>query len=258
MGAALATVIAQTVSAVLCFINLSRSSMYFRFSFEKFRIDKSIVWQCARLGIPGAAINGVICIGIVTLQIFTNKFGLEYIAATAAAGKLTGFYNIPIWCYGAGLSVFVAQNFGAGKYDRIKKAVWSVTFLLCAYSTVMFGFSLLFTKHIIHWLISDTPIVIEWGSKVVNVSYTGHYALILLISTKYTLNALGRPLMPTIQGVADALLRVVIVYFGTKYFGFWGIVFGDNGTWILGEVVFAFMVAYENKKFKKEYGFTIL
>ena len=256
-GAALATVIAQAVSVVLCFISLSRSSIWFRFSIKEFRFDKGIMKECARLGIPTCFLNGVISCGVLVLQIYTNSFGVEYIAAASAASRIFSIYNIPLTSYGSGLSVYVAQNFGAGQYDRIKSGVKSTSLFLFAYSTVMFAVSFFVSKYIIRLFISDTPTVVEWGSRIITVSFMGHYALSFLINMKCTLNALGRPLMPTLQGFADVALRIVAVCLGTKYFGFWGIVFGDFLTWTLGAVIFIFMLAYEDRRICKKHGFSL-
>ena len=257
-GAGLATVISQGVSALLCFINLTRSSMYFRFKKKEIYFEKNIIKAVTKVGLPASFLNVVILSGIFVLQRFTNGFGTEYIAANSAAARIYSMYAIPITAFGSGLGVFVAQNFGAKQYDRIKLGVRSILGLLCVYSVAILVFSLIVTPYIIKYVISDTPIVVEWGNRVVTANLLGYFGLSYLIVTKSTLNALARPLMGTIQGIADVAIRISVVIIGTKYFGFWGIAFGDSATWTIGAVIFFFMLSVENIRINKKYGFKII
>lgn len=257
-GAGLATVISQAVSAVLCYINLTRSSMYFRFNKKDIYFEKDVISAVAKVGLPASFLNIVILSGVFVLQRFTNGFGTELIAANSAAARVVGIFVIPIYSYGSGISVFVAQNFGAGQYDRIKQGVRSILGLLWVYSVLILIISQIITPFIIKYIISDTPVVVEWGNKVVTSNIMGYFGLSYLIVTKSTLNALSRPFMGTIQGVADVLIRISVVIIGTKYFGFWGIAFGDSATWMIGAVIFIFMLMIENRKINKKYGFKII
>lgn len=258
MGAGLATVISQAVSAILCFINLTRSSMYFRFTRKEMYFEKNIISSCAKIGLPACFLSAVICCGIFVLQVFTNSYGTEYIAANSSASRIFGIYTTPLYCYCSGLSVFVAQNFGAKQYDRIRTGVRSILFLLWSYSTVMIVISLLVSKYLISWIISDTPIVVEWANRITNINMCAHYALGFLVVTKSSLNAMGRPLMGTIQGFADVAIRIGVVMLGTKYFGFWGVAFGDGATWMIGAIIFVPMLIIEYRKIYKQYGFKML
>lgn len=257
-GAGLATVISQGVSAVLCFVNLTRSSMYFRFTKKELYFEKNIIKAVAKVGIPASFLNVVILSGIFVLQRFTNGFGTELIAANSSAAKVYGIYAIPIYSFSSGLSVFVAQNFGAKQYDRIKLGVRSILGLLWVYSVLILLLSQIVTPLVIKYIISDTPVVVEWGNKVVTSTILGYFGLSFLVVTKSTLNALARPLMGTIQGIADVLIRISVVIIGTKYFGFWGIAFGDSATWTIGAVIFFFMLIVENIHINKKYGFKII
>ncbi len=257
-GAGLATVISQGISAILCFINLTRSSMYFRFKRKEIYFEKDIILGVAKVGLPACFLNVVILSGIFVLQRFTNNFGTELIAANSAAARVYGMYVIPIYSFGSGLSVFIAQNFGAGQYDRIKLATRSILGLLWGYSVVILGFSLVVTPYIIKYVISDTPTIVEWGNKVVTSTLLGYFGLSYLVVTKSTLNALARPLMGTIQGLADVAIRISVVIIGTKYFGFWGIAFGDSATWTIGAIIFFFMLIIENNRINKKFGFRII
>lgn len=257
-GAGLATVISQGVSALLCYINLTGSSMYFRFSKKDVYLEKDVLMAVAKVGIPASFLNIVILSGIFVLQRFTNGFGTELIAANSAAAKVYGIYVIPIYSYSSGLGVFVAQNFGAKQYERIKYGVRSILGLAFGYSVFILIFSLIFTPYIIKYAISDTPKVIEWGNRLVTSTLLGYFGLSYLVVTKSTLNALSRPLMGTIQGIADVAIRISVVIIGTKYFGFWGIAFGDSATWMIGAAVFFFMLIAENRRINKKYGFKII
>ena len=120
-SAAVATVISQGASAVLCFMYLTKPTFAYRVRFSKIRIDFSILREIIRYGVPSGVQNSVIGLANVVLQSQVNSFGKLAMAAFGTQAKIEGFAFMPITGFNLALTTFVGQNLGARKYDRAKK-----------------------------------------------------------------------------------------------------------------------------------------
>ena len=122
-GAALATIIAQTVSCILAFIRLSRSDETYRVHLKKIKIHKNLIGQILQMGIPSGVQNSVIGFANIIVQTNINAFGDAAVAGCGTYSKIEGFAFLPITSFSMALTTFIGQNTGAKKYDRAKKGV---------------------------------------------------------------------------------------------------------------------------------------
>ena len=120
-GAAIATVISQGVSVVLAFRRLLTIKDVYRVEWKFIRLDKKLIGQMLRIGIPAGVQNSVIALANVVVQSNINSFGSAAMAGCGAYAKVEGFAFIPITSFSMSLTTFISQNIGAGKYDRVKK-----------------------------------------------------------------------------------------------------------------------------------------
>ena len=120
-GAALATVIAQFVSAVLAFVKLTRVDGPHRIYLNKLGLDKDLLRKELAIGFPTGVQNSVIAIGNVVVQSNINAFGSVAMAGCGSYFKLEGFVFLPITCMTMALTTFVSQNLGAGEKGRVRK-----------------------------------------------------------------------------------------------------------------------------------------
>lgn len=122
-GAALATVLAQAISALYCFRHILRASELLPQKGD-WKADGKILAALTGKGLPVAVMNSVTAIGGMVLQVFVNQMGTAYVAAYAACMKVCGLFEQPGVTVGLALLTFTGQNYGAKKYDRIKSGVW--------------------------------------------------------------------------------------------------------------------------------------
>lgn len=128
-GAALATVIAQGLSAALAFFRLSRAEGAWRVTLKGLCLDKELLKDMLRIGLPSGVQNSVIAFANVMVQSSVNVFGAAAMAGNGAFVKLEGFAFIPVNAFGAACTTFVSQNIGARQFDRVKQgAKFSVLF----------------------------------------------------------------------------------------------------------------------------------
>lgn len=120
-GAALATVIAQFVSAILAFVKLTRVVGPHRIYLMRLKMDPPTLKKELLMGFPTGIQNSVISIGNVVVQSNINAFGAAAMAGCGSYFKLEGFVFIPIICMSMALTTFVSQNMGAGEIGRVKK-----------------------------------------------------------------------------------------------------------------------------------------
>ena len=120
-SAACATAIAQAISAILCFIKLTRLPEEFRVRVKDIRIDKAMLSLVVRNGVPSGLQNSVISIANVFVQANINSFGAMAVAGSGSYMKIEGFAFVPVICFSQALTTFIGQNLGAKEYDRAKK-----------------------------------------------------------------------------------------------------------------------------------------
>ena len=131
-GAALATILTQAMSALLCLRQLMKNPPEYRLYLRELRIDRTMLKLIASNGIPAGIQNSIIAIANVFVQSNINAFGRMAVAGCGSYAKIEGFAFIPVMCFSQAISTFVSQNIGAGKGKRAFKgavfgAVCSIT-----------------------------------------------------------------------------------------------------------------------------------
>lgn len=120
-SAALATILSQFLSAVLCLTRLMRAQDSYQVSLNQLHISKTLLRQIIANGLPAGLQNSIISIANVVVQANINAFGPAAMAGCGSYFKIEGFGFLPITCFALALTTFVSQNIGAGKYDRVRK-----------------------------------------------------------------------------------------------------------------------------------------
>ena len=128
-GAAWATVISLTFSAVLLLVHLGRQQGPWRFRVKELRIYPASLRRILYLGVPAAVQGSMYSLSNIIIQAAVNNFGTVTVAAWTALGKFDALYWVTSNAMGTALCTFVGQNFGAGQYERMRKGVkqWLLT-----------------------------------------------------------------------------------------------------------------------------------
>lgn len=149
-GAALATVLSQTVAFVVSVVFLYRHREAFGFDFKlkSFVMDKVILRSIFSLGLPLTLQNAAICISMLYVNSYINAMGVVASAATAVGNKVTMLATICTQALGTAGSSIVAQNFAAGKHDRLTKTLVYILILSLAYCGIMAALLLAFPEFI--------------------------------------------------------------------------------------------------------------
>lgn len=161
-SAAVATVISQAASVVLCMAHLLRKGNIFTVEWRKIRFHRDMLSEIVRYGLPSGVQNSVIAFANVIVQSQINSFGRLAMAAYGTHAKIEGFAFLPITSFNMASTTFISQNLGAKKYDRAKKgARFSILAAVLLAEAIGIGY-FVFAP----WLIGifdQTPGVIAYG-----------------------------------------------------------------------------------------------
>lgn len=234
-GAAIATLIAQLLAFLYCFRVLSQMDLM-KLEHKDWQIDKNIVRNQCRLGLPPAFQHVFIVIGGMILQFAINQQGFVFIAGFTATNKIYGVLESSAISIGHAISTYSAQNFGAGLYNRIRKGLKSALLIGLAISTTISVAMILFGKNVLTLFIDQEN---ANAGEVLTVAYNYLFIMCCALFTLYTLHifrstlmGLGNSSAPFWSGVMEFLARVSIAMLFTKWFGTGAIYFAEPGAWV--------------------------
>jgi len=159
-GAALATVISQTLSMFLCIWFMIKNKFLFDFKLSSFKIDKEQFKRIFNIGLPTCVQNGVTSMSFLFITGVVNSFNNVIVsAAVGAAGKMFSFVILPMIAIGTSVATVSAQNFGAGKISRAAKACRSGIFISMILSYVLFIVLLIIPSPLMRMFSSDAEVI---------------------------------------------------------------------------------------------------
>ncbi|MBE7042360.1 MAG: MATE family efflux transporter [Ruminococcaceae bacterium] len=215
-GVALATVIAQGISSVLCLIKLSKMTEYFDFGFRCLKPKKSFVVTLIRLGLPSGLTQAIFSSAMIVVQSLTNQFGELFIAANVVIMRVDGFAMMPNFSFGTSLTTYAGQNVGAGLYDRVSKGAKQGTLLAVLCSSVITGAILLFGKSLMG-VFTDTAELVEMSYRLMKILAVGYIAVAVTQSLSGIMRGAGDTMTPMwISLITTVVIRVPVAY-GISY-----------------------------------------
>lgn len=240
-GAALATVISQAVSALLCLIQLMRTKENYRLQLKKIRFDRKILGQIIRIGLPSGVQNSIIAFANVIVQSYINTFGEMAMAGYGAYSKVEGFGFLPINSFTMALTTFVGQNLGAKQFDRTRKGARFgvlVTIILAE----LIGILVFIFAPVLIAAFDSTPEVIQFGIEKARTAALFYCLLAYSHSIAAVLRGAGKAMIPMIImmvfwcAVRVTFLAITIPLTGSIQMVYWVYPL----TWSLSSLVFFF------------------
>lgn len=208
-GVAIATVISQVVSMVLVLMCLVRSHGVIRLSLKECRVDKASLLNMLQVGLPAGMQGTLFSISNVLIQSSVNSFGSLVVAGNGVASNLEGFvYTAMNAQYQADMT-FASQNYGAGKYDRVRKTMWCCLGLVTVIGLGLGLLMLAFGKPLMGLYNSD-PEVISRGMVRMGIILPSYFLCGLMDVMVGHLRGIGYSIMPMIVSLTGAcVLRIV-------------------------------------------------
>lgn len=242
-GAAIATVIAQVISCLLCIAYIYKNAKILIPSKEHFTFDKELYKELLGQGLSMGLMLSIVSTGTVILQTAINKLGYLIIAGHVAARKLSSFFAMPYATFAMAIATFVSQNKGAGNIDRIKKAVkYAVIFsIVCsALSALLLYFIAPAMVTILSG--SSESIVIENGSRYLVINSIFYGVLGMLLCLRSALQGLGRKVIPLVSSIIEFFGKIVFVILFIPSLEYFGVIICEPVIWCLMciQLIYAF------------------
>ena len=252
-GASYATIIAQAISALLCFIYMYHKYPSLRFEREDRRINLEVDIGLIRVALPMALQYSITAVGTVILQTAVNSLGSDKVAAIAAAQKIQMFFNQPMDMMGATMATFCGQNLGAKKYDRIFKGLKEAFIMVTIYAVVIFVFMRFFAKYLALLFVeaSETGIINDVSSFLI-VNSAFYIILGILFVSRNTIQGLGKSALTMFAGGAELLGRSFVSLVLVNYYGFNAILMANPIAWIGADLILIPTLISILRGYKKE------
>ena len=211
-GVALATVLAQGISAVLCYIKLARMSELFDLNLKAMRLLPSMALRILRIGIPSGITQAIMATaGMVVLNL-TNAMGEMVIACNVIIMRVDGFAMMPNFSFGQAMSVYTGQNVGARKFERVTQGVKQGGLMAVGFSTII-TIVLLFFGHILFDFFTDTPALIELAVKMMRIMAVGYICISVTQVLGGVMRGAGDTVTPMwISIISTIFIRVPVAY----------------------------------------------
>ncbi len=238
VGAAIATDLSQAVSCILAFAFLIRVPDDYKVVIKDIKVHRQMMMRVIRIGLPTGIQNMVISLSNILLQSSVNGFGAAAMAGFCAYLKIDGFTVLPALSFSMAITTFVGQNYGAGRYDRLKKGVL-VTVIMCTVYTVISGAALLMFDHAVMHLFSSDESVIEYGIAAMKYFCPFYWVLGLMHGLGGAVRGTGHSMPPmVIMLISMCLLRIVWILLVLPFFDtIDGIFVLYPVTWAIGAVL---------------------
>ena len=196
-GAALATILSQTVSAVFVLLVMLRSASSFRLDWRQIRFHPDLLKRIIRIGLPAGLQSVLYSVSNVLIQAFINGFGTNVAAAWSAWGRIDGFQWMILNAFGIAITTFVGQNYGAGLYGRVKKGVRVCLAMAFGSSLLCSGLFMLFGRPLFRLFAAD-PAVIDLGMEILMLIAPYYFTYTCVEILSGALRGAGKTLLPTL------------------------------------------------------------
>ena len=230
-GAAIATVLAQGFSVVLCLLYIFRYAKILIPSWKHFRTGKALTFELLTQGFSMGFMSAVVCSGTVILQRSINKLGEVYIACHTTARKMNSFFFLPCGTTAAATSTFVSQNRGAGHMDRIREGVWKACLITICWGVFATLFLAFFARPVASLFGSSDPVILDNASLYIRFSSFFYGVLGTLFTLRHTLQALGDRIRPIISSIIELVGKILFATFIVPLLGYWGVIICEPLIW---------------------------
>ena len=232
-SAGIATIIAQSFSALLCFFYIRKKVPFLLPNRNDFVWDQRLYQDLISQGFTMGLMSSIVSIGTVILQSAINTLGMTIISAQISARRIMSFALLPMTAISTSMTTFTSQNFGAKRFRRIRKGVKQACLLSLIWSIFVAVF-LFFTSPFLTSLISGStnPNLIANASLYLQISSCFYPVLGCLLILGNSLQGIGRKLTPLISSFIELTGKILFVFFIIPYTGYIGVILCEPLIWV--------------------------
>ncbi len=235
-GAALATVLSQLVSGILCLIFIVKKVDILHVNKFDFNLERHFVYKLLNMGIPMGLQYSITAIGSVVLQVAVNGQGADVVAAVTTAGKVGMFFVCPFDALGSTMSTYGGQNVGAGKLDRLSKGLKAAGILGSAYAIIAFGILYMFGQYFsLLFMDASEVVVLEYAHQYLIWNSAFYIPLAFVNIVRFLIQGMGFSMLAILAGVSEMVARIIAAVLLVPAIGYTGICLASPLAWIFAD-----------------------
>ena len=238
-GAALATVLAQTIAFVICWIYMVKKYEVLRVKGEDFIGDKSdtdrqMLKNMLSAGMSMGFMSSLINIGSLTLQTAINKLGQDIIVAHTAARKISEIFMIMFTVFGQTMATYCGQNIGAGEVKRVKQGIRLAILYTCIWCTIV----LIASYTIGPWLVylvtgTHNEVVITNATNYLKFDTIFYFVTAVICIVRNAMQGLGEQITPLVSSSLEMIGKIVIAFTLVPMLGYTGVIVAEPIVWFI-------------------------
>lgn len=233
-GAAYATIISQSLSAVLCVIYIYVRYPILHLRREDFRLNRNLIGHLFQSGLSMGLMNSLVSLGTVALQSSINTFGMDTIVAHSAARKITELYMLVFSVFGTTMATYAGQNMGAGKVSRIKQGLQFVMIITWVWSGITILMTYFMAPKMIYWVTKvETQDVIDTAVRYLRFNCIFYFVPAVITVFRNTMQGMGDHITPIVSSFIELAGKVLIVILLTPFMKYDGIIISEPIVWFL-------------------------
>ena len=212
-GVALATIVAQAISAVFCYLMLLKMRDLFDLNFKTMKLIPSVAGRILKIGIPSGITQAIMATaGMVVLNL-TNAMGKTVVACNVIVMRVDGFAMMPNMTFGQAMSVYTGQNVGAGKLDRVNKGTKQGAILALSFAAAI-TLVLLFLSPYLFAFFTETEFLIALATRMIRIMAVGYICIAVTQVLGGVMRGAGDTVTPMwISIISTIIIRVPLAYF---------------------------------------------
>ncbi|CDD63159.1 mATE efflux family protein [Firmicutes bacterium CAG:341] len=248
-GAAVATVLAQLLSVILCFVVILKNFKIIRLKKNDFHFSASLFKNMMSAGMAMAVMNSIFSIGSIIMQGSINALGEDVIAAHLGSRKVAEMFMQPLVTIGTACSTFVGQNYGALKIGRIKASIKYSTIYSLIWSVFTFFILWFFGGQIARLVTgSASQVVFDNTQMYLRINAPFYFVLGLLFTLRFSIQSVDRKMPPIISSSMELVSKIAAAYLFIPLWGYLGACIAEPLSWTLGAIYLLFVFKKEFKR----------
>lgn len=211
-GVAMATIIAQSISAVLCYRRLTRMTDVMELSRKTLKVDKAIAMRTLKLGMPAGLTQAIFSMQAVIVQSLMNSMGGLVVTAYTAVMRVDGFAMMPNFTFGIAATTFSGQNLGAKQLARVREGARAGLWIALTCATLLTASILLMGRQLMN-VFTDTDDVVTLGVSMMRVLAPGYIAFSVTQVLSGVMRGMNETVLPMwISVVVTVIIRLPLAY----------------------------------------------
>lgn len=253
-GAAVATVVSQGVSGILCLFYMIKKFPILKIQKEEWRPDPSHMRILCGMGIPMGLQYSITAIGSVILQTAVNTLGSGAVAAVTAASKVGIFFCCPFDALGSTMATYCGQNVGAKQLKRIGEGLKACSVLGIVYSVIAFGILFLFGDKLSGLFVTSADAALLERARLFLIISSAFYIPLTFVNiVRFMIQGMGFSTFAIFAGVCEMVARSIAGLILVPAFGFIGVCFASPLAWLFADAFLFPAYRHVKKKLEKQF-----